>query len=161
MDLKLIDFTKKQFTCDGRTFYVQDSLSFNRYRELQRISIEFGYSTTFIELFKDIQKCYDFVQTNKNWGDLAVSLYNILNGVATIGNKDAAALRLCALFINEADEDITVFDEVKIQDKIDCWARELDVSPFFHLAANLVEGWMPAYKLTTESTLKKEKEQEL
>jgi len=153
MSLKIIDFSKKQFTCDGRTFYVQDSLSFNRYRELQRISIEFGYSTTFIELFKEIQKCYDFVQTNKNWGDLAVTLYNILNGISTIGVKDAPALRLCALFINEADEDVTIFDEAKIQEKIDCWAKELDVSPFFHMAVNLVGGWMPAYKLTTQSIL--------
>ena len=153
MSLKIIDFSKKQFTCDGRTFYVQDSLSFNRYRELQRISIEFGYSTTFIELFKEIQKCYDFVQTNKNWGDLAVTLYNILNGISTIGVKDAPALRLCALFINEADEDVTIYDEAKIQEKIDCWAKELDVSPFFHMAVNLVGGWMPAYKLTTQSIL--------
>lgn len=153
MSLKVIDFSKKQFTCDGRTFYVQDSLSFNRYRELQRISIEFGYSTTFIELFKEIQKCYDFVQTNKNWGDLAVTLYNILNGISTIGVKDAPALRLCALFINEADEDVTIYDEAKIQEKIDCWAKELDVSPFFHMAVNLVGGWMPAYKLTTQSIL--------
>ena len=153
MSLKIIDFSKKQFTCDGRTFYIQDSLSFNRYRELQRISIEFGYSTTFIELFKEIQKCYDFVQTNKNWGDLAVTLYNILNGISTIGVKDAPALRLCALFINEADEDVTIYDEAKIQEKIDCWAKELDVSPFFHMAVNLVGGWMPAYKLTTQSIL--------
>jgi len=156
MTLKIIDLKSKKFTCDGRTFYVQDSLSFNRYRELQRISIEFGYSTTFVELFKEIQKCYDFVQTNKNWGDLAVTLYNILNGVATIGQKDAPALRLCALFINEADEDVAAFDEAKMQAKIDCWAKELDVSPFFHLAVNLVGGWMPAYKLTTQSILNEE-----
>ena len=79
--LRLIDFKEKKFTCGGRTFYVHDSLSFNRFRELQRISIEFGFSTTFVELFKEIQKAYDFVQTNKNWGDLAVTLYNLLHGV--------------------------------------------------------------------------------
>ena len=82
--LKVIDFKDKKFTCGGRTFYVQDSLSFNRFRELQRISIEFGFSTTFVELFKEIQKAYDFVQTNKNWGDLAVTLYNLLHGAAHI-----------------------------------------------------------------------------
>ena len=159
-ELKIVDFKEKKFTCGGRTFYVQDSLSFNRFRELQRISIEFGFSTTFVELFKEIQKCYDFVQTNKNWGDLAVTLYNLLHGVASIESKDAAALRLCALFISEADEDITVFDEAKMKDKIECWSKELDVSPFFHLAACLVDGWMPAYNITIRNTLKEEKAKE-
>ena len=156
-ELKIIDFKEKKFTCGGRTFYVQDSLSFNRFRELQRISIEFGFSTTFIELFKEIQKCYDFVQTNKNWGDLAVTLYNLMHGVSAIEQKDAAALRLCALFLNEKDEDITVFDEAKMKDKIECWSKELDVSPFFHMAVNLVDGWMPAYNITIRDTLKEEK----
>lgn len=150
--MRTIDFKEKKFECGGRTFYVQDSLSFNRFRELQRISIEFGFSTTFVELFKEIQKCYDYVQTNKNWGDLAVTLFNLLHGVSSIDNKDAAAIRLCALFINEKDEDVTVFDEAKMKDKIECWSKELDVSPFFHLAASLVDGWMPAYNITIRNT---------
>ena len=154
MELRTVSFKDKKFTCGGRTFYVQDTLSFNRYRELQRISIEFGFSTTFVDMFREIQKCYDYVQTNTNWGDVAVTLYNLLVGVAKLDEKDDPALRLCALFINEKDEDTTVFDEVKIREKIDCWASELDVSPFFHLAVNLVQGWMPAYKLTSLVTLK-------
>lgn len=155
--MRTIDFKEKKFECGGRTFYVQDSLSFNRFRELQRISIEFGFSTTFVELFKEIQKCYDYVQTNKNWGDLAVTLFNLLHGVSSIDNKDPAAIRLCALFINEKDEDVTVFDEAKMKDKIECWSKELDVSPFFHLAASLVDGWMPAYNITIRNTSDVEK----
>jgi hypothetical protein len=156
--IKTLDFKDKQFECGGRTFYIQDSLSFNRYRELQRLSIEFGFSTTFIEIFKEVKKAYDYVQTNKNWGDLAVTLYNIIAGVAKLDEKDDPALRLCALFINEADEDVTVFDELKIKDKINCWSKELDVSPFFHMAVNLVNGWMPAYRVTSQSILNKESE---
>ena len=89
-----------------------------------------------------------------------MTLYNLLHGVAAIENKDAAALRLCALFINESDEDVTVFDEAKMKDKIECWSKELDVSPFFHLAASLVDGWMPAYNITIRNTLKEEKAKE-
>jgi hypothetical protein len=158
MKLKIIDVKEKQFECGGRTFYIQDSLSFNRYRELQRISIEFGFSTTFIDLYKEVKKAYDLVQTNKNWGDLAVTLFNILSGVSKLDDKDAPALRLCALFINEADEDVTVFDELKIKDKINYWSKELDISPFFNMAVNLVNGWMPAYKVTSQSILNKESE---
>jgi hypothetical protein len=159
-ELTVIDVKEKQFECGGRMFYIQDSLSFNRYRELQRLSIEFGFSMSFIDLFKEVKKAYDLVQTNKNWGDLAVTLYNIIAGVSKLEDKDDPALRLCALFINEADEDVTVFDELKIKDKINCWSKELDVSPFFHMAVNLVEGWMPAYKVTSQSILNKESKPE-
>lgn len=157
--LKTLDFADKKFTCDGRTFYVQDSLSFNRYRELQRISIEFGFSRTFIELYKALDKAEGYL--NKvQLVDAAVELRNAKLGVASLEDKDDPSLRLCALFINEADEDVTVFDEVKLKYKVDCWAKELDVTPFFHLAANLVHGWMPAYKLTTQLTSLKEKKTE-
>jgi len=155
--MRVIDL-KDKFECGGRTFFIEDTLSFNRYRELQRLSIEFGFSRTFVDLFKDVQKCYDLMQTAKNYADVSVTLYNILTGTAMIEEKDAPALRLCALFINEKDEDTTVFDEKRMKEKIDCWSKELEVSPFFHLAASLVDGWMPAYKLTTRNTLTKVKE---
>lgn len=159
MELKTVDFSKKEFECGGRKFYVQDSLSFNRYRELQRLSIEFGFSRTFVDLFKDIQKVYGLMQTAQNFADVSVTLYNIIAGVSILEDKNDPALTLCALFINEADEDITEYNELKIKDKIACWGRELDVTPFFHMACSLVEGWMPAYKLTLSSILKEEKKE--
>ena len=154
MELRTLDFAKeKKFECGGRTFYVQESLSFNRYRELQRISIEFGFSTTFLDMFKGVQKIREAL--NKvDFVAAAVTAENMLIGLSNLDTKDDPALRLCALFINEKDENVTVFDEVKMKDKIECWGKELDISPFFHLAISLVHGWMPAYKVTTESILK-------
>lgn len=160
MALRTIDFKEKKFTCGGRTFFVEDTLSFNRYRELQRLGIEFGFSRTFIEIYKDLQKCYELMQTAKNYADVSVTLYNLLSGVSFIEEKDPPALRLCALFINEKDEDTTVIDDIRMKDKIDCWSKELEVLPFFHLATNLVEGWMPAYKLTMQNILKKKSNEE-
>lgn len=158
MALRKIDFSK-EFTVGGRTFYRDDSLSFNRYRELQRLSIEFGFSRQFIDLYKDIQEAYNLMQTAKNYADVSVKLFNILAGISRLEEKDPPALRLCALFLNEKDEDTTVVDEKKMKEKIDLWASELDVIPFFHLAASLVDGWMPAYRLTTRSSLESEKEE--
>ena len=151
--MRTIDLVKeKEFTCEGRTFYRHDSLSFNRYRVLQRLSLMFGYSRTFVDFYQDIKKCYDLMQTAKNYADVAVTLNNMLHGVATLEDKDDPALQLCALFLNEKDEDVTEYDEAKMRDKIACWGRELDVTPFFYFAASMVEGWMPAYRLTTRNT---------
>ena len=153
MELKKIDLTKKEFKCGTKTFYVQDSLSFNRYRELQRLSIEFGFSRTFIDLWKAIDRAEDYMN-KMQFVDAAVELRNAKVGVANLVEKDDPALRLCALFMNEADEDVTIIDEVTIKSKLECWGRELDVTPFFNWAATLVKGWMPVYLTTSQATLK-------
>lgn len=146
--LKTIDFKEKQFECAGRKFFLQDSLSFNRYRELQRISIEFGFSQSFIDLWQVLARAEEYLN-KMQFVDAAVELRNARIGVGKLEEKDDPSLRLCALFIDEAGEDSTEYNEVKMREKIDCWSKELDVSPFFHLAASLVKGWMPAYKLTS------------
>ncbi len=154
-----MDFSKKYFKCDGRKFYVQDSLSFNRYRELQKLVLEFGYSATFVDIFKNLRVAWDHLNSLR-LGDAAVTIHNIMYGVKNLEDKDDAALRICALFINEEGEDATVFDEGKSREKIDCWARECSVSPFFQLASTLVPSWINAYKIVTQSGLKEGQEKE-
>jgi len=155
MQLRTIDFEKKHFECDGKKFYVKDTLSFARYREMQKLNLEFGYSATFQDIFKNIREAWDFLNNTK-LGEAAVILHNIMYGVVSLETKDDPALRLCALFIDEESEDPTVYDEGKMREKIECWGKELDTLPFFHLASNLVNGWMPAYKLVSQSGLKEE-----
>jgi hypothetical protein len=158
MELRKVDFKEGMFECGGRTFYLQDSLSFNRFRVMEHLAIEFGLSRDFAEVYKDLKKLEGHLQTGKNYVDAAVLLSNIIGGVALIDTKDAPALRMCALFINEKDEDTTVYDEMKEKDKIACWGRELDVSPFFHLAASLVDGYLPAYRLTLKDGFQRKSE---
>jgi hypothetical protein len=154
--LRVIDFSKKYFECDGRKFYLKDTLSFNRYRELQKIILEFGYSATFVDIFKNLRIAWDHLN-NLHLGDAAVMLHNIMYGIKNLEDKDDPALRICALFIDEEGEDPTVYDEGKMREKIDCWSRELSVTPFFQLAANLVPSWINAYKIVSQTGLKKER----
>lgn len=153
MELKVIDFSTKHFECDGRKYYVKDSLSFTRYRELQKLNLEFGYSATFHDIFKHIKEAWDCLNSSKQ-AEAAVVLHNIMYGVVSLeDNKYDAALRLCALFIDEEGEDPTIYDEGKMREKIDCWGKELDTLPFFHLASNIVPGWMPVYKMLIQDGL--------
>jgi hypothetical protein len=155
--LRIIDFSKKHFECDGRKFYVRDTLSFTRYRELQKLILEFAYSATFVDLFKNIKTAWDFMNSLK-FGDAAVTLHNIMMGIKTLEDKDDAALRMCALFIDEEGEDPTVYDEGKIREKIDCRNKQCSVTPFFQLAANTVPSWTKAFRLVSQSGLKEESE---
>ena len=154
-ELRTIDFSKKHFECGGKKFYVKDTLSFARYRELQKLNLEFGYSATFHDVFKHIREAWDLLNTTK-LGEAAVVLHNIMYGVVSLEDKDDPALRLCALFIDEEGEDVTVFDEGLMREKIECWSKELDIAPFFQLAVTLTPGWMPAYKIVTQSSSQKE-----
>jgi len=148
--LREIDFSTKHFECQGRKFYLKDSLSFARYRELQKIGLEFGYSSTFHDIFTNVRTAWDFLNQTK-LGEAAVVLHNIMYGVVSLEDKDDPALRLCALFIDEEGEDPTVYDEGKMREKIECWGKELSVTPFFQLAANLVPGWMPVYSIVSRN----------
>jgi hypothetical protein len=159
MELRTVDFSQKHFECGGRKFFIKESLSFARYRELQKINLEFGYSTTFHDMFKNIRTAWDFLNQTK-LGEAAVVLHNVMYGVVSLEDKDDPALRLCALFIDENGEDSTVYDEGKMREKIECWGKELDVLPFFQMAANLVPSWSPAYKLIIQNGLEKEPKKE-
>jgi hypothetical protein len=159
MELRVIDFSQKHFECGGRKFFIKDSLSFARYRELQKINMEFGYSATFHDIFKNIRTAWDFLNQTK-LGEAAVVLHNIMYGVVSLDEKDDPALRLCALFIDENGEDASVYDEGKMREKIECWSKELDVLPFFQMAASLVPFWSHAYKVVSESGLKETAKEE-
>jgi hypothetical protein len=158
-ELRTVDFSKGYFECDGRKFYVKESLSFVRYKELQKLNMEFGYSSSFQDTFKNIREAWNLLNTLK-LGEAAVVLHNLMTGIAKLHDKEDPALRLSALFINEEGEDPTVYDEAMMREKIDCWGKELSVLPFFQLASNLVPGWMPVYKLTIQDGLKEKEKKE-
>lgn len=157
MVLRVVDFSKKHFECDKRKFFVRESLSFNRYRELQKIILEFGYNATFEEIFKNINAAWEHMNALR-FGDAAVTLHNIMMGIKSLETKDAAAFRMCALFIDEEGEDPTVYDEGKMREKIDCWSKELSVTPFFQEASRLVPSWINAYRIVSQNGSQKEDE---
>lgn len=146
-ELRRIDFSKeKSFECDGRKFHIDESLSFARYRELQKISIEFGFTATFEDIFKNLTKAIESYNKH-DYFDMSIVIYKIQEGIKNLETKDDPALRICALFINEDSEDVTVYSESVIKSKIDCWGGFLSIDPFFYLAASLVPYWTNVYAL--------------
>ena len=160
MELRTVNFDDKYFECEGRKFYVKDSLSFARYKVLQELNLEFGYSANFHDLFKQVRIAWDHMN-NLKLGEAAVVLHNIMYGIISLDEKDDSAFRMCALFVDEEGEDPAVYDEGKMRENIDCWEKGgLDSAPFFHFAAGLCTGWIPAYKTVLNDGLKPPKGQE-
>jgi len=155
-----VDFSKKIFNCDGSKWYVEDSISFERYMALEEIAIEFGFSATFADMFKNLRKLWD-LHNQLKFGESAVILHNMMKGIVNLEEKKPdASLRICALFINEENEDRTEYNEAKMRAKIDRWGKECSVRPFFHLAGSLVNGWLPAYRISLNHSFLTEKPKE-
>lgn len=146
-----IDFSKKVFECDGEKWYIEDSISFDRYMKLEEIALEFGYSASFVDIFKNLRKMWD-LHNQMKFAETAVILHNMMKGIVSLEDKKQdAALRICALFINTENEDRAEYNETKMLEKIQRWGKECNVRPFFHLAGSVVNGWLPAYSMTLSS----------
>lgn len=157
-NLRTINFNEtKTFECGGRKFSQTDSLSFARFIELQKLMLRFGFSADFMDIYNNLLKVYDLLN-NLKFADSAVLVHNMMYGVIKLDDKEVTALKISALFINEEGEDITVYDEAKIMDKIECWGKELDVVPFWKLAVNLIPAWTTAFRQVSQNFSQKEGE---
>lgn len=148
--LKVIDLTTKKFTANGKTFNVETSMSFERYRVYQKLEIQLGYQAGFYGLFEDIKKIYALCNDSKV-ADIAVLSHNILSGIKTVDERTLPALEMCALFINEDSEDRKTINDDMISAKIADWEAEgLDIVPFFQLAVNSIPGFSIAFNSVSQ-----------
>lgn len=156
--LRKIDFSKeKNFTCGGKEFRIIEDPGINRYRLMQKIMLEFGFSATFEDIFKNLGTAVEFYNKH-DYFSMSIVLYKMQEAIKNLDEKDDPSLRICALFIIEKDEDLTICDEAFLRTKIDCWSKELEVSPFFYLAASLTPYWIHAYDSIIQSGLSQPKE---
>ena len=148
-----IDFDKKYFECGGKKFTVKETLGFVRWKKLQEFSLEFGFSATFLDIFKNVRAAHDYMD-KVQFVKAAITLNNVLVGIKNLDEKEDVSFRICALFMDEEGEDATVYDEGLMKAKIDCWAGELAAPPFIQWAAGLVPNFLPAYKIVLKDGLK-------
>lgn len=156
--LKTIDIKTKSFTANGKEYFIEmGGISMERFIEYEKLQVELGYGVTFIQLYEAIKESYEL--TNKQrFADLAVKLYNILQGVKTFEERRVPAFELCALFINTKDENRAVITRDVIANKIADWEAEgLDAVPFFQLAVSSLQNFSTAYNVAIQIASELEK----
>lgn len=148
---KVIPNDAASFEANGNLYLVETTLSIERYAEFQILEKELGYGVSFKVLFEKIKKVYDNLNKGK-FADSAVAINNILTGISKLEERTPVVLKICALFINRADEDRTKFNQDVINNKINDWREEgLDMMYFFTLAGNSVSGFLEIYNKITQS----------
>lgn len=152
-ELKKIDFSQKSFKANGTEYFIETSISFNRFKMFQKLQIEAGYGVGFYDLFESLKKIYELCN-DKKFADIAVLTHNTLRGIKDIDERPNSALQLAALFINSKEEDRKVITDDIVNKKIADWEAEgLDITPFFQFAISSIKNFWQAYSEISQSTL--------
>lgn len=143
--LKKIDISTGEFIANGTKYFIESSLSIDRYRKFEEIEIELGFGRSFSEIFDQVRAAMNDINGHKQ-GDAYVKLYNVVNGAQQLASKKPHVFRYCALFINAEDEDRKIISEDMINKKINDWTKEgLDYEPFFSFAITSLPGFKERY----------------
>lgn len=147
---KRIDMTKTSFMANGKEYFITSHLSVSRFCEFQILEKEVAFSMTFDNVFKEINEACELFDGSKSFGDFAqarIKLDNLRRGIAKLEDKEPSALKLCTLFINAKDEDPSFWNNDLMTQKIEDWKIEgIDVSDFFQLALNTLNGFTDIYQ---------------
>lgn len=151
MELIRIDFEQGVLKTDGHTYYIAESISMDRMMKFEELQCGVAYGHTFVEVHSQLGKLKEYLQTAK-FVDSAVVLNNLLEALhpdTKAAKKKHYVLQICALFLNEKDEDVKTWNEATINAKIDDWLEAgVDYRDFFQLAVRLVPGLLDVLKET-------------
>ena len=147
--LKRIDLNTGIFEANGTRYTIEGALTIERYAELQILEKELGYGLTFKAMFDKLQQAFNLLNKQKP-ADAAVLLNDMIRGVAMVQQREPLVLKICALFMNTADEDRSSFSADMYNRKIADWkAEKLDMRDFFTVASNSVNGFIEIYRTVT------------
>lgn len=142
--LKKLDPTARSFVAGGKEYFIETNLSISRFHDYQIYEKEAGFGMTFKDMFQNLLKLREDLNKVK-FVDCAVRLDNLINGMAKLEEKEHTLLKMCALFMNTADEDRGEINADMISAKIEAWQNEYEVNGFFTQALSTVNGFLGIY----------------
>lgn len=156
--LKTIDPKLGSFQANGVEYFIEKSISFERYLMYQKLQIQCGYEVGFYGIFEKIKKIYELCNLMK-FADIAVLTHNIMQGVKGVDDRKIPILELCALFINSKDENRNIINDDMVQVKINNWQAEgLDIFPFFQLALGSIQHFSSVYNELSQTISESQEE---
>lgn len=160
-ELKTPEKEAKSFTANGVEYFIEQSLSFERYKMYQKLQIECGYDVTFYGMFEKVKEAYGLLNKMK-MADAAVILHNIMSGVSNVDKRQIPVLEMCALFINAKDENRNEINQDMVDKKIADWQQEgIAVDYFFSIAISTMQNFVTAYNEVSQlSSLRTERKKE-
>lgn len=159
METKRIDFDNPVIPANGKEYKMVRELTITRYKELEKLEIEFYYGFDMESMFQKLKEAWSDLNKPKP-ADAAVKIYRLMEGVADrVDKREPCVLRICALFLVTEDEDLTTWSEELATQKIEDWQKEgYKIDDFFSLVASLVPGFLKDYNAILQNSFLGEKE---
>jgi len=160
-EIKKLDKGAKTFTANNVDYFISSSLSLNRFKQFEKLKIEFDLSMTLLQARLNFINIFKKLNESKP-AEAAVIAHNMANAIEMQQERTHnPILYLCALFINREDEDVTKVDEQLMNEKVNDWAEEgYDIADFFTLARLLSNAFTPDLESDSENTLTTNQETE-
>lgn len=140
-----IDISKGYFDTKKYRYYIQpNQLTTIRYREFLKYQVMLAFNMTVAEVYEAFEKINRRCTGNTPEENLlkinnmnANDSYEMLGKLKNLDNytiQEDYLLKMCALFCNRPDEDIGVFDEKLMLEKIQDWHdAKININGFFLL----------------------------
>lgn len=151
-ELKIPNAEELTFKANGVDYFIEKSLSFDRYEMYQKLSIECGYDVSFYGMFEQLNKLFE-LQNQGKLADAAVLTHNLITGISNIDKRSNPVLSMCALFINKKDEDRNIISDEIVESKIADWKAEgIAMEFFFSIATGTMSGFTKACEGSSQSS---------
>lgn len=142
-EIKVINPKEKEFMANGKRYFIMDKISAERFKEYEKLVPVLTFGLGFNEIFANLQKLWDHLNKQK-FGDASVICHNLMKGISSVDDSKRIhpALMMAALVINREGEDVKVYDENIMRDKINDWQVEgLDMLGFIALSRASIHGF--------------------
>lgn len=128
------------FEANGKTYFIEHKLSINRKIECDKAIIEVTGGGNLGENFNDWKRVYEMANAMK-FADIAVLAHNRMEGARKWQEKQDPVMKLCALFINETNEDRRIISDEMIRAKISDWQEAgIEYAFFLTMAKGLLKN---------------------
>lgn len=153
--LKQLDRTAKSFMANGTQYFIEDSLSIDRWIKQQEIQIELGFGVQYEEMQRNWASIHALANKSQ-FADIVILAYNMVNGVSKVYERIPTILKYCALFINTQDEDRGIITDDMIAKKVEDWRLEgMGIDGFLAFSLSKVRGLAEDFKNATLGGLDK------
>lgn len=153
--IKLIKITKETKEFDGykKHWLIEDQISYDRWIAFLKGNQELAFNMDLDSMWENLQSAYN-ANNEGRYADSAVTIRDIMQGVQNMSeNRIPAAVKICALFINEPDEDRRFINADMIQRKVEDWRMAgIEMGSFFHLALTISPAFLKIFKLLSPDT---------
>lgn len=139
-ELQTPDSNAMTFKANGKNYFIEKKISIARKMECDKLLIEVTGGGNMGENFSDWKKVYELCN-DKRFADIAVLAHNRMEGVKKWQDRHDPVLSICALFINETNEDRRILSPEMIAGKIKDWESEgIEYSFFLSMASGLLKN---------------------